>query len=201
MKQLLLFISLVSVVAFMTKCTDADKPTTEETPAMTHEDTVQRGKYLVETMGCHDCHSPKRMGANGQPELIADRILSGYNSANPLQIPTTTGIDRGWVILNPDFTAFAGPWGVSFSANLTSDETGIGNWTLEQFKRAIKEGKYKGLESGRPLLPPMPWPNLVHISDEDAAAMFAYLKSTNPVKNVPPVPIPPDSLMRMSQPQ
>ena len=95
----------------------------------------------------------------------------------------------GWILMNEDITAAAGMWGISFAANLTSDQTGIGNWTEENFKRALKEGKYKGLEGGRMLLPPMPWQNFANIKDEDVKAIFAYLKSTKPVNNLVPQPV------------
>jgi hypothetical protein len=85
-------------------------------------------------------------------------------------------------------TAAVGPWGVSYAANLTSDPTGIGNWTLDQFKKALREGKYKGLDGARMLLPPMPWPNFTKLSDADTEAIFAYLKSTTPVNNLVPSP-------------
>ena len=53
-------------------------------------------------------------------------------------------------------TAFAGPWGVSFTANLTPDpETGLGKWTEEMFIATMKTGRHEG--KGRPLLPPMPF--------------------------------------------
>ena len=88
------------------------------------------------------------------------------------------------------------PWkpGDTFAANITSHETGIGNWTEEQFRKAFTEGKSKGLEGTRPILPPMPWANYINIVDEDLKAIFAYLKSTNPVENAVPNPIPPGEL-------
>ena len=97
----------------------------------------------------------------------------------------------GCALLSMDLTAAVGPWGTSFAANLTSDESGIGNLTEEQFKRALTKGLYKGLEGSRPLLPPMPWQNFKDIKDEDVHAMFLYLQSTKPVANVVPAPIPP----------
>jgi hypothetical protein len=77
--------------------------------------------------------------------------------------------------------------GVSFSANITSDDTGIGSWTLEQFKKAFTKGRYKGLDNTRPLLPPMPWENYRNMADDDVESIFLYLKSTKPVKNIVPV--------------
>jgi hypothetical protein len=50
------------------------------------------------------------------------------------------------------------------------------------------------LDEGRPLLPPMPWFNYTNIKDEDLKAIFAYLKSTKPVRNVVPGAIPPNEL-------
>lgn len=196
-------VSVLLFVAFsifaLTYCAETSEPpateVAEETaaPAPTHEDTVKRGAYLVTLMGCHDCHSPKRMGPKG-PEDIPELAYSGYQASNAFVMPNTAAVKQGWAMLNSDFTSFVGPWGVSFTANLTSDETGIGNWTFEQFKRALKEGKYKGLEAGRPLLPPMPWFNFVNAKDEDLWAMYSFFKSTKPVKNVVPPPIPPDQL-------
>ncbi len=150
---------------------------------------VKRGEYLVGIMGCNDCHSPKVMGAQG-PEPVAGKLLSGYAADRPLPARNADAM-KDWVLFNNDNTAAAGPWGVSFAANLTSDPTGIGTWTEEQFKRALTQGKAKGITSNRMLLPPMPWPNYRTIKDEDLKAIFAYLKSTKPVANVVPAPIPP----------
>jgi mono/diheme cytochrome c family protein len=166
----------------------APEPTAKEPAPPTEAELIDRGKYLVETMGCHDCHSPKKMGPHG-PELDVDRLLSGHPAGT--QLPPLPKDAAGWALMSMDLTAAVGPWGTSFAANLTSDESGIGNWTEEQFKRAITKGLYKGLEGSRPLLPPMPWQNLVNLKDEDIHAIFTYLKSTKPVENVVPPPIPP----------
>ena len=86
-------------------------------------------------------------------------------------------------------TTAVGPWGTSFAANLTPDETGIGNWSEAQFLKAIKEGKFKGMENTRPLLPPMPWTEYRNFPDEDLKAIFAYLKTIKPIDNVVPAAI------------
>jgi hypothetical protein len=79
-------------------------------------------------------------------------------------------------------TAFAGPWGISYAANLTSDEnTGMGIWTEEMFFAAMRQGKHMG--QSRPIMPPMPWPNMAQMTDDDLRAVFAYLKSTPPIVN------------------
>lgn len=149
---------------------------------------VKRGEYLVNTIGCDDCHSPKKMGAMG-PEVIAELRFSGYPSNRPLPQGDTGITHKGMAILNQDLTCAIGPWGTTFSANITSDSTGIGNWTEAQFIKAIREGKSKGLDGNRPLLPPMPWQNFAKMTDEDLKAIFAYLTTTKPVRNVVPQPV------------
>ena len=136
------------------------------------------------TIGCGDCHSPKIMTDRG-PVPDTTRELSGHPADQPLP-PVDKSHLKTWVLFNPIFTASVGPWGVSYAANLTSDESGIGNWTEEQWLTAIRKGKYKGMESNRDLLPPMPWPNFAKMNDDDLKAIFVYLKSTKPVKNVVP---------------
>ena len=91
---------------------------------------------------------------------------------------------------NGDMTAWVGPWGISFAANLTPDKaTGLGGWTEEMFIKTIRTGKHLG--TGRQILPPMPWPNYAQMSDDELKSMFAYLRSLPPVKNLVPQPIPP----------
>lgn len=165
----------------------------EQLAVTSHEDLVKRGAYLVEAIGCADCHSPKRMGPKG-PEIIPELHLSGYQASGKLPGMEHAAVAKGWMMFNADLTAGVGPWGVSYAANLTSDETGIGNWSKDQFMTAIRKGKYKGLENGRDLLPPMPWQNFARLSDEDLEAMFAYLKSTTPVQNIVPPPVSPDKM-------
>lgn len=161
------------------------------TTAVHKEDVVKRGEYLVGIMGCADCHAPKKLTPQG-PAPDMDRFLSGYNSTQPLGKFDKSILKTGeWVVFNGQSTAFAGPWGISFAANLTPDETGIGTWSFEQFNTAMRKGKYRGLENSRPLLPPMPWFNYVNLADEDMRAIFAYLKSIKPVSNVVPAHVPP----------
>jgi mono/diheme cytochrome c family protein len=162
---------------------------------ISQDSLVNRGKYLVTILGCGDCHSPKRMGSHG-PEPDADRLFSGHPAQMPLgKIDTSTL--KSWVLFNMTNTAVAGPWGISFASNITSDSTGIGAWTEKQFATALREGKSKGLTSNRMLLPPMPWPNYAQMSDEDLKAVFTYLKSTAPVNNVVPQPVSPDQLGKL----
>ena len=189
-KSTYLIQALLGVLILFSGCSNSPKPEVAAEIEHTPGDLVKRGEYLVTIMGCNDCHSPKSMGPQG-PQIIPELLLSGYPADRPLLKVNDAAIKNGWALINEDITMAAGPWGVSFAANLTSDPTGIGSWTEENFKRALKEGKYKGMPGGRTLLPPMPWFNFANISDEDVSAIFAYLKSTNPVRNVVPAPIPP----------
>lgn len=157
------------------------------TADVTQDSLLKRGAYLVTTMGCDDCHSPKQMGPQG-PEVIEDLRLSGYPGERPLSKLDSNALKQGWALFNPDLTAAVGPWGISFAANLTSDSTGIGMWTEAQFIKALREGKSKGLDNNRPILPPMPWFNFRHLTDHDLKSIYAFLKSTKPVKNVVPAP-------------
>lgn len=194
MKHLLNF--MVAAFCFtlvVTSCSDSNKKTPVDKHQVTKEEMIVRGKYLVTTMGCHDCHSPKKMGPNG-PEIIPELMLSGYPADRPVAKFSDPMIKEGFAMFYPDLTAGAGPWGISFAGNLTPDPTGIGTWSEEQFKKALTQGKFKGLEDTRTLLPPMPWFNYTEMKDEDVSAMFVYLKSIPPVQNVVPAPIPPDEM-------
>ncbi|MNR00570.1 Nicotinate dehydrogenase subunit B [compost metagenome] len=95
-------------------------------------------------------------------------------------------IVKNYALFNYQGTALIGPWGVSYSANITSDATGIGQWSEEQFIKCIRTGKNKGLENGRPLLPPMPWQSYAQLNDTDLKSIFAYLQTVKPVENVVP---------------
>jgi hypothetical protein len=171
----------------VTSCTYHSENNEQKAVVMDSAEKVKRGEYLVSIIGCDDCHSPKRMGPMG-PEIIPELRLSGYPSSRPIQKADSQMVKQGWMLMGTDLTSCVGPWGMSFAGNLTSDETGIGNWTEENFLRAIKKGKYKGLENSRPLLPPMPWFVYKNMSDEDLKSIFAYLKTVKAVENVVPIP-------------
>jgi hypothetical protein len=151
---------------------------------------VERGKYLVTVGGCHDCHTPKTMTSRG-PEPDMTRSLSGHPSSVPIPaVPAgVLGPGKWGAVATADLTAWYGPWGASFAANLTSDPTGLGSWTKAMFIRAMRTGKHQGV--GRPILPPMPWQNYSQMTDGDLGAVFDYLRTLKTVKNAVPAPIPP----------
>ena len=159
-----------------------------EAPAVS-DARVERGAYLVRTMGCNDCHTPWKMGPAG-PEPDMTRQLSGHPSS--VVMPPPPVLPKGpwsWIAAETN-TAFAGPWGVSFAANLTPDpETGLGHWNADIFIATMKTRRHEG--KGRPLLPPMPAQMLAAMSDEDIRSLFAFLQSIRPIRNRVPSPIDP----------
>jgi mono/diheme cytochrome c family protein len=86
----------------------------------------------------------------------------------------------------PGGKAFAGglrmgtPLGVIYSTNITPDtDTGIGNYSLREFDRAVRSGIAK---DGHHLYPSMPYPSYAKITDEDVQALYIFF-----MKDVPPV--------------
>ena len=142
---------------------------------------VERGAYLVTVGGCGDCHTPKT--ASIEPDRA--RLLSGSPSNAPAP---SKPIKSGEVVSSAGSTAFHGPWGISYGANLTPDpETGIvKEYNETSFIKAMRTGK---TPDGGSILPPMPWANYAKMTDDDLKAVWAYLQSLKPVKNKvkPPV--------------
>lgn len=153
---------------------------------------VKRGEYLVQGTGCGDCHTPMKMGPSG-PEPDETRAMSGHPQA--LVMPPVPELPKGpWMgVVSATFTSWAGPWGVSFTANLTPDkETGLGDWNAKTFVDTIRSGRI--MAKGRLLLPPMPVPALQNLTDADLASMFAYLMTLPKIANKVPEPIPPKGM-------
>jgi mono/diheme cytochrome c family protein len=183
-----LFLISASIIAFLASC-ESQQTKTE----MTEQQMLERGKILITVGDCDVCHTPKKFGPNG-PELDMTRRFSGRTEGMELA-PVDTSLLHNWGYLSHDLSAFVGPWGISFPANLTPDnETGIGTWQAEMFINAIRIGKHLGVADGRPILPPMPTQNLAQLSDEDLKAMFMYLKSMPAVKNKVPDPLTPNQI-------
>jgi hypothetical protein len=179
---------LIGVVCFM-GCQQApkqaeivvEKPTPKEDP-------VSRGKYLVTTLACNDCHTPFKMGPNG-PEPDMTKMLSGHPESMPLPPPPEPTGPWIWGGAATN-TAYYGPWGITYSPNITPDQnTGLGIWTEDIFIKAIRTGKHFG--TSRPIMPPMPWQSYSQLNDEDLKAMYAYLRTIPPIKNTVPDYAPP----------
>lgn len=123
------------------------------------DDQVKRGEYLVRIMDCNGCHSPGSL--TGKPDM--GRFLAGESVG--FELP---GL------------------GIFYPRNLTPDvETGLGSWSEADIITAIRAGERP---DGRILAPIMPWMSYGALTDEDANAIAAYLKSLSPVSNaVPPI--------------
>ncbi|WP_431304138.1 c-type cytochrome [Sediminicoccus sp. BL-A-41-H5] len=115
------------------------------------DNPVARGAYLAGPIAhCLDCHSGRG------PDM---RIIPGREGAQGL--------------------SFTGPWGTVVARNLTPSTTGIGNWTLAQFTRALRE---EIGADGRPLMPPMGRGRVwAAMTDQDIADLFAYFRSLPPL--------------------
>jgi mono/diheme cytochrome c family protein len=150
---------------------------------------VKRGEYLVTIGLCHDCHTPSVVGPDG-PGPDMKRALSGHPQDIVVKAPAS--LAEPWAgAMSPTLTAWSGPWGVSFSANLTPDpDTGVlRDFTEQQFIQTLRTGRHQG--QGRQILPPMPWPFIGKMTDDDLKAVFAYLRQIPAVRNKVPDPIPP----------
>lgn len=191
-------VALVATLAMLTSApAEAAKPGAvaapgqQAAPARPTPLTAQqaRGRYLMSTSACVDCHTPWKLGDKG-PEPDLTRLYSGHPER--LSMPPAPVLPAGpWLVTaGATNTAWAGPWGVSFTANLTPDpETGLGRWTEADFIRTIRTGRHMG--RGRDVLPPMPIQVYNHFTDSDLKAIFAYLRTLPPIRNKVPDPVPP----------
>jgi mono/diheme cytochrome c family protein len=144
-------------------------------PAPTAEERVARGRYLVSSIGCGDCHTPGSF--TGMPDPT--KALAGG-----------------------DVSFFMPGMGYFYPPNLTPDATGLGQWTEPQIVAAIRTGVRP---DGRKLAPIMPWPSFANLIDEDAASIASYLKSLAPIVNQVPGPtaagqVPPGPAMAVVAP-
>ncbi|MDX1768914.1 MAG: c-type cytochrome [Arenibacter troitsensis] len=139
-------------------CRVAFKPLpmpTEAIPLPNADDSVELGKYLAHNLDCFSCHSADFKTNDFLNPELSEGYFGGGNKPLDLQ---------GRVML---------------TSNLTPDkETGIGNWTREDFIKALKYGQIKG---GKALTYPMlPYSQL---TDDEAGAIFEYLQTIPPIKN------------------
>lgn len=190
MTQLTRTLFACTTAIFTVACTSQSQPPPPAPPTAQQAQAtrLERGKYLVNAMGCDDCHTPYKMGPNG-PEPDMSRRLSGH--PQDLKVDKMPKLAEPYVFAGTaTSTAWAGPWGISYTANLTSDpNTGIGQeaWTEDLFVKAIREGKHMG--TSRPILPPMPWPAFRNLNDEDLKSIYAFLRTVPPINNHVPDPV------------
>ncbi len=195
MRQLLFLLAFVAIAAVVVAAVvirawlvtgPAPDPAPVETAVAA--DPVARGEYLVTILGCDDCHTPKVVGPDGPVPDMSRRMIGHPADAELSPPPELSG---GWLAASSaDLTAWYGPWGISYAANLTPDEiTGIDIWTEQMFLDAIRTGRHMG--TSRPIMPPMPWPAYANLPDADLNAILAFLKSLPAISNQVPEYEPP----------
>jgi hypothetical protein len=124
------------------------------------ENKIEYGRYLTNAAVCIECHTPVNRG-----QIIEELAFSG---GRMLQLPTG---------------------GTSVSSNITPDkETGIGGWTEEQFIQRFKVFNPNADQTDNKIKPGefntiMPWAKYSQMTDEDLAAIYAYLKTLKPISN------------------
>ena len=112
----------------------------EKSKKPVHADAAARGKYLVSFGGCNDCHTPLKMTDHGPVPDLA-RMLSGHPRDNRLPSPDLK--PGPWFAATTGMTAWAGPWGITYAANLTPDtNTGLGIWTEDMFLDALAKPRH-----------------------------------------------------------
>jgi mono/diheme cytochrome c family protein len=131
---------------------------------------VERGSYLVNVVGaCNDCHTPR----NKDGSFDETRFLGG----NPSFVDVAPKDDTMGNLPVP---------------NLTADATGLADWTDDEIKDAFLNGNGRGDDA---LFPVMPYYVLHNMSDDDADAIVAYLRTLDPVDQEIEDPQPPFSLI------
>jgi hypothetical protein len=145
----------------------------ESSTATYSAEQLTRGRYMVRLLGCGICHTDGAL--IGAPDYTFNLAGSqtGIAYSNPM-------MDR-----NP---------GVIYPSNITPDvETGIGNWSESEIIHLLRSGE---ASHNRKLLAIMPWPTYAWITDSDALAITAYLRSLPPVKHRVPDNVPPGQKAR-----
>jgi len=136
-------------------------------------ETLARGKYLVSLLRCGACHTEGAL--TGQPD--AALRLAGSSTG----IATSSPMDNQYP-------------GVVYPPNLTPDPgTGLGEWSDQQVVNMIRTGTNR---HGRRAISVMPSAAYAVVTEADALAIAAYLKSLPPVRHAVPANVPPGQKAR-----
>lgn len=129
---------------------------------------IERGRYMVEILGCGSCHTDGALDGEPHPDRALAGSAIGIAYTNPLRN------DKPGVVYPP---------------NLTPDEeTGIGAWSDQQIANAICAGI--GGHNSRPIAM-MPWQGYSRMREDDVDAIVSYLRSIEPVEHRVPAEVPP----------
>jgi mono/diheme cytochrome c family protein len=129
-------------------------------------DTVAYGKYLVQgRLMCYACHSKDFAKVD---DLVPERSAGYLGGGNPM----------------PDLTGR-----IVKSANITPDaDTGIGTWSEADFARTLRFGVRP--DNTVVAYPMVPYPE---VTEDEAKAIFAYLRTVPPIRN--PIPRPEETVV------
>ncbi len=140
------------------------------------DSVIEHGKYIANIAGCTSCHTPNRPEFNDPTQLNNEQIH--IIALNELEAHDTSKFLAGGRAFD------LGPAGIVYTRNITPDqETGLGGWTDEQIKVAVRTGQ---TPSGKMLFPVMPYHNYNGMADADLDAVIAYLRSVKAVNNKVP---------------
>jgi mono/diheme cytochrome c family protein len=148
-------------------------PPATATPPIQFEDPLVQGEYLANILLCITCHTPPQAAYN--PETNPD---FGDDQIRDIALFGGTVLDKDRLMSGG--TAFnLGPQGIIIAANLTPDETGLGEWTDEEIETALRTGVNRDGRRLHPIMDPV-----TGMADSDMAALILYLRSLDPVENV-----------------
>ncbi|RYD83338.1 MAG: cytochrome c [Sphingobacteriales bacterium] len=117
-------------------------------------DKVAYGKYLIDIIGCYDCHSANIM----KTDKLNPEKSKGY-------------MGGGTKMLSADGSKIV-------TSNLTFHETGLANYTVQDFGRAVRQGINKENKVLR-----YPMRMFTDLNDDDIEAIYTYLKTVPPINN------------------
>jgi mono/diheme cytochrome c family protein len=144
--------------------------------ASQQDDLIAQGKYIATISGCTSCHTPLKAEYQNPQTLTLEQIQT--LAFNETQATDQTRLMAGGRAFD------LGPAGMVFTRNITPDaETGLGTWTDDQIKVAIKTGIDN---EGKLLFPVMPYHVYNGMADTDLEAVVAYLHSVDAVNNEVP---------------
>jgi mono/diheme cytochrome c family protein len=152
-----LFLAVAGVLALQGCDVSAAPALTTTNAAVPHiaaATQIEAGRYMVKVGGCNDCHTPGYVESNGAAPAEAD-----------------------WLTGSP--VGYAGPWGVSYPANLRLSF------------QSMSEAEFLDLAHRGEGRPPMPWPSLKTMSDEDLKAIYAYIHALGPKGEMMPAALSP----------
>lgn len=125
-KLFILGFTLIICVFVFSQCSDIgkDKQTIQKQAFGGFESQIKWGEHLTIIGGCGDCHTPKKMTPNG-PAVDESLMLSGHPAQMPAPDVDRKEMESKGLAVTQTLTAWVGPWGISYAANLTPDATGI----------------------------------------------------------------------------